>query len=37
MGSMSDNFHFAIKVAVVILVLNQIPTLGNIINKNYFA
>lgn len=37
MGSMSENLHFAFKVAVVLLVLNQIPAIGAIINKNYFA
>jgi hypothetical protein len=37
MGSFSENAKFAFKVAVVILVLNQVPAIGNIINRNYFA
>lgn len=37
MGSLTENFHFAVKVAVVILILNQVPALAAIVNKNYFA
>ena len=37
MGSLTENLHFAFKVAVVILVLNQVPAIGQIINRNYFA
>jgi hypothetical protein len=32
-----EHLKFAAKVAVVILVINQIPMLGGIINKNYFG
>ena len=28
---------FAAKVAIVILVINQIPVLSGIVNKNYFG
>lgn len=34
---MKEHFMFAAKVALVMLVINQIPALGSIINKNYFA
>lgn len=28
---------FAVKVAAVMLVINQIPTIAGVINRNYFA
>lgn len=34
---MKEHLMFGLKVAVVILVINQIPAIGGIINKNYFA
>jgi hypothetical protein len=34
---MMEHVKFAAKVALVILVINQIPALGGIINKNYFG
>lgn len=34
---MKEHFMFAVKVAAVLLVLNQIPAIGAVINKNYFA
>ena len=37
MGSMSENFHFGLKVAIVLLVIAQVPALSAIISKNYFA
>lgn len=32
-----EHVKFAAKVALVILVINQIPALSGIINKNYFG
>lgn len=34
---MKEHFMFAVKVAAVILVINQVPAIGAIINKNYFG
>jgi hypothetical protein len=34
---MMEHLKFAAKVAVVILVIKQIPMLDGIINKNYFG
>jgi len=34
---MMEHVKFAAKVALVILVINQVPAIGAIINKNYFA
>lgn len=28
---------FAVKVAVVMLIINQLPPVANIINRNYFS
>jgi len=32
-----EHVKFALKVAAVILVINQIPPLAAIVNKNYFG
>lgn len=32
-----EHVKFALKVAAVILVINQVPMLAGIINKNYFG
>jgi len=34
---MKEHLMFGLKVAVVILVINQVPAIGALINKNYFA
>lgn len=34
---MKENLIFAAKVALVILVINQVPAISAIINKNYFG
>jgi len=34
---MMEHVKFAAKVALVILVINQVPAVSAIINKNYFA
>ena len=34
---MKEHLYFALKVAAVILVINQVPAIGAIINKNYFS
>lgn len=34
---MMEHVKFAAKVAIVILVINQIKPLSDIVNKNYFA
>ena len=34
---MKEHLMFAVKVAAVLLVINQIPALNSVINKNYFA
>lgn len=34
---MKEHLMFALKVAAVILVINQVPAIGAIINKNYFG
>jgi hypothetical protein len=34
---MKEHLMFAAKVALVMLVINQIPAVNAIINKNYFA
>lgn len=34
---MKEHFMFAVKVAAVILVINQVPAIAGIINRNYFA
>ena len=34
---MKEHFMFGLKVAAVILVINQVPAIGAIINKNYFG
>lgn len=34
---MKEHLMFAAKVALVILVINQVPAIGAIINKNYFS
>ena len=34
---MMEHVKFAGKVLLVILVLNQVPALSAIVNKNYFA
>lgn len=37
MGSIKEHLVFAAKVALAILVINQVPAIGAIINKNYFS
>lgn len=32
-----EHAKFALKVALVILVINQLPPLAGVINKNYFS
>jgi hypothetical protein len=32
-----EHLYFALKVAAVMLVINQVPAIGAVINKNYFA
>lgn len=32
-----EHLKFALKVAAVILVINQVPAIAQIINRNYFA
>lgn len=32
-----EHLKFAGKVALVILIINQVPALAGIINRNYFA
>lgn len=32
-----EHVKFALKVAAVMLVINQVPALAGIINRNYFA
>ena len=34
---MMEHLKFGLKVAVVILVINQVPALSGIVTKNYFA
>ena len=34
---MKEHLMFGLKVAAVILVINQVPATGAIINKNYFS
>ena len=34
---MKEHLMFGLKVAAVILVINQVPAIGAIINKNYFS
>jgi hypothetical protein len=34
---MKEYLMFGAKVALVILVINQVPAIGAIINKNYFG
>lgn len=34
---MMEYLKFAGKVALVMLVINQIPAIGQVINKNYFG
>jgi hypothetical protein len=31
-----EHVKFAAKVALVMLVINQVPMIGDLINKNYF-
>jgi hypothetical protein len=37
MGSLQDNVMFMLKVAVAVLVINQIGPLRDIVGKNYFG
>ena len=37
MSDMKEFAIFALKVAATILILNQVPALNSIIQKNYFA
>lgn len=35
--ALKEHLMFGLKVALVILVINQVPAIGAIINKNYFG
>lgn len=37
MGDLSSHLTFALKVAVVMLVINQIGPVRDIVNRNYFS
>lgn len=37
MGSLQDNLMFVVKVAVAVLIINQIGPVREIVGKNYFA
>lgn len=37
MGDLSSHLTFALKVAVAMLVINQIAPIRDIVNRNYFA
>lgn len=37
MGNIKDHLIFVAKVGLAILVINQVPAIGAIINKNYFS